>query len=169
MAADKNVSLGLDYPITKMNFLVTVDGITGVAAFTEVTGIDASVDVIEFRQGNAHSLAPVKLPGLVHHSNVTFKMGFTNSNPLMGWIEDCVSEQRPALTRHNISIELIDSNTDTAKTPISASTGGKIWTLKEAWVTKYTAPDLDAKGNDVAIISMEVAYETLEFPVSSGS
>ena len=58
---DKNSA----YPLTKMNFLVTVDGVAGTAAFSEVTGIESTVDVIEFRQGNAGSLAPVKLPGLV--------------------------------------------------------------------------------------------------------
>ena len=72
--ADKNSS-GLYYPLTKMNFLVSVDQVTGVAAFTEVTGIDASVDVIEFRQGNSNSLAPVKIQGLVKHGNITLKMG----------------------------------------------------------------------------------------------
>ena len=56
---------GLFYPLTKMNFLVHVDQVEGTAAFSEVTGIEATVDVIEFRQGNANSLAPVKIPGLV--------------------------------------------------------------------------------------------------------
>lgn len=76
MATYEN-SKGLAYPLTKMNFLVTVDGVSGTAAFSEVTGVEASVDVIEFRQGNANSLAPVKIPGLVKHGNVTLKMGYT--------------------------------------------------------------------------------------------
>jgi phage tail-like protein len=67
---------GSAYPLTKMNFLVTVDQVSGVAAFSEVTGIEATVDVIEFRQGNSGSLAPVKIPGLVKHGNVTLKMGY---------------------------------------------------------------------------------------------
>ena len=46
---------GSAYPLTKMNFFVQVDGIDGTAAFSEVTGIESSVDVIEFRQGNAGS------------------------------------------------------------------------------------------------------------------
>ena len=53
------------YPLTKMNFLVTVDSVNGKAAFSEVTGIEGTVDVIEFRQGNSNSLAPQKIPGLV--------------------------------------------------------------------------------------------------------
>ena len=39
-------SSGLYYPLTKMNFLVSVDEVSGVAAFSEVTGIDATVDVV---------------------------------------------------------------------------------------------------------------------------
>ena len=36
---------GSAYPLTKMNFLVTVDSIAGTAAFSEVTGIEATVDM----------------------------------------------------------------------------------------------------------------------------
>ena len=43
----------------------------------EETGLEATVDVIEFRQGNSSSLAPVKIQGLVKHGNVTLKMGYT--------------------------------------------------------------------------------------------
>ena len=32
---------GLSYPLTKMNFLVTVDGVSGTAAFSEVSGVEA--------------------------------------------------------------------------------------------------------------------------------
>ena len=36
------VNSGLDIPLTKMNFIVTAD--TAIAAFTEVSGVEASVD-----------------------------------------------------------------------------------------------------------------------------
>ena len=58
-------------------------------AFAEVTGIEATVDVIEFRQGNSHSLAPVKIQGLVKHGNVTLKMGYTRNNDFKTWIQNC--------------------------------------------------------------------------------
>ncbi len=32
---------GLAYPLTKMNFLVTVEGVNGTAAFNEVSGVEA--------------------------------------------------------------------------------------------------------------------------------
>lgn len=155
---------GLAYPLTKMNFLVTVDGIAGTAAFSEVSGVEASVDVIEFRQGNANSLAPVKIPGLVKHGNVTLKMGYTLDSAFKTWIQECVSETRGEMPRNNVQIELIDINTGAPQTVSTQVTGTRVWILTNAWVTKYNAPDLDAKTSDVAIESVELAYEELIIP-----
>lgn len=155
---------GSAYPLTKMNFLVTVDTIAGTAAFSEVTGIEASVDVIEFRQGNSGSLAPVKLPGLVKHGNVTLKMGYILNSPFKTWVMGCVSEMREQPPRQNVTIELIDINAGAPKSTVESSVGPTQWILTNAWVTKYNAPDLDAKNSDVAIESVEIAYEELVIP-----
>ena len=86
MASPYENSKGLSYPLTKMNFLVKVANVEGTAAFSQVTGIDATVDVIEFRQGNANSLAPVKIPGLVKHGNITLRFGYTLDSAFKTWI-----------------------------------------------------------------------------------
>lgn len=159
-------SSGMYYPLTKMNFVVSVDGISGSAAFSEVTGVDASVDVIEFRQGNAGSLAPVKIPGLVKHGNITLRMGYTRSQDFKTWIQACVSERRNENIRHNVVIELIDIVT-TDQSPQSVTEGVDstlTWILKDAWVCKYTGPDLNASASEVAIESVEIAYEELVIP-----
>ena len=154
----------LSYPLTKMNFLVKVSNVEGTAAFSEVTGVESSVDVIEFRQGNANSLAPVKIPGLVKHGNVTLKMGYTLDSAFKTWIQECVSETRGEMPRNNVQIELIDINTGAPQTVSTQVTGTRVWILTNAWVTKYNAPDLDAKTSDVAIESVELAYEELIIP-----
>ena len=155
---------GLAYPLTKMNFLVTVDGVSGTAAFTEVSGIEASVDVIEFRQGNAHSLAPVKIPGLVKHGNVTLKFGYTLDSAFKTWIQECVSEVRGEMPRSRIQIEMIDINGGAPQSLVESVSGTRVWVLTNAWVTKYTAPDLNASASEVAIESVEIAYEELIIP-----
>lgn len=155
---------GLSYPLTKMNFLVSAEGVSGVAAFTEVTGFEASVDVIEFRQGNAHSLAPVKLPGLVKHGNVTLKMGYTTDSGFKEWIMACVSEARKEMQRKDVSIELIDINGGAPESKVESITGKTVWILKNAWVTKYNGPDLNSTASEVAIESVELAYEELGIP-----
>ena len=155
---------GSSYPLTKMNFLVTVSGVAGTAAFSEVSGVEASVDVIEFRQGNSGSLAPVKMPGLVKHGNVTLKMGYILDSAFKTWIQECVSEIRGQIPRNDVTIELIDINAGAPQSTVSTSVGSRQWTLTNAWVTKYSAPDLDAKTSDVAIESVEIAYEELVIP-----
>lgn len=155
---------GLAYPLTKMNFLVTVEGVSGTAAFSEVTGVEASVDVIEFRQGNAHSLAPVKIPGLVKHGNVTLKMGYTLDSAFKTWIQECVSEVRGEMPRQKVSIELIDINGGAPSSVVESIQGTRVWVLSNAWVTKYNAPDLNASTSEVAIESVELAYEELIIP-----
>ncbi len=157
--------LSMAYPLTKMNFLVTVNGVDGTAAFSEVSGVEATVDVIEFRQGNSASLAPVKIPGLVKHGNVTLKFGYTSNNAFKTWIQECVSETRGEMPRSEVQIEMIDINSGAPQAIVTQTTpGGKVWLLTNAWVTKYTAPDLNATTSEVAIESVELAYEELIIP-----
>lgn len=164
------------YPLTKMNFIVSVsDGLstsTARAAFSEVTGVEASVDVIEFRQGNSESLSPVKVPGLVKHGNVTLKFGYTLTNGFKDWVTKCVSSTRDGLYRADVTIELIDITTK--KSPVSLDStvqagATNAWVLKNAWVTKYTAPDLNAMQSEIAMESVEIAYETLVIPNGGGA
>ena len=157
-------SSGLYYPLTKMNFLVSIDEISGIAAFNEVTGIEATVEPIEFRQGNASSLAPVKIQGLVKHGNVTLKMGYTRNQDFKTWIQACVSERRGETPRYNVTIEMIDINAGSPQTIVEDVGGDLTWILKDAWVTKYTGPDLNSTASEVAIESVEIAYEELVIP-----
>ncbi|MBQ1548466.1 MAG: phage tail protein [Lachnospiraceae bacterium] len=159
-------SNGLSYPLTKMNFRVSVDGVDGAAAFNQVTGLDAQIDVIEFRQGNANSLSPVKIPGLVKHGNVTLRFGYTLNNAFKTWIQECVSERRGPIPRNNVLIELIDINGGAPQTTSDAvsTADARVWQLTNAWVAHYTGPELDAANSDVALESVEIAFEEMVIP-----
>ncbi|MDR2156400.1 MAG: phage tail protein [Clostridiales Family XIII bacterium] len=151
------------YPYTKMNFAVSISSQAGEAAFSEISGLDATVDVIEFRQGNAASLAPSKIPGLVKHGNLTMKFGITSSTNFRNWIFSCINHQRAGSIRTDIVIELIDIRTQMITTLRDAATSGNMaWVLKNAWVTKYTGTDLNALQSEVAIETIEVAYEYMD-------
>ena len=169
----QNVNKGLEYPVTKMNFLVKVADIdNGTAAFSQVTGIDATVEVIEFRQGNANSLSTIKIPGLVKHGNVTLRMGYTHDSGFKKWIMDCVSEMRSKTPRHDVTIELLDirpgAPSGSLPVPDAVAEENAIkWVLSAAWVCKYNGPELDAKQSDVAMESVELAYEELTIPNSA--
>lgn len=164
---------GSFYPLTKMNFIVSVSdssGNTAQAAFSEITGVEASVDVIEFRQGNSESLSPVKVPGLVKHGNVTMKFGYTLGNSFKEWVNKCISSNREGMPRANVTIELVDITTQPSPNKVETDVkGSNIWVLNNAWVTKYSAPDLNAMQSEIAIESVEIAYETLTTPAVSAA
>ena len=157
-------SLQQEYPWTKMHFLITVPGLSGAtAAFSEATGMEATIDVIEFRQGNSASFSPVKVPGLVKHGNVTLKYGYTESNDFRNWASQCVSDTRGiAMSRQDVYIELLDAGNGLTAAPASNTSNQYI--LKDAWVCKYTAPDLNALQSEIAIETLEIAFERLEIP-----
>jgi len=159
--------MDINYPLTNMNFLVKVSDIEAVAAFTEVTGVEATVEEVEFRYGNYNSLAPMKIPGLVKHGNVTLKMGYTTDNGLTDWISNCVGEIRNEFKRHDVTIELINISAGSPAQDKASIGGNPAWVLKNAWVTKYTATDLNASGKEVAIESVTLAYEELQMPKTS--
>jgi phage tail-like protein len=145
-----------------MNFFVSIGTAASGAAFTEITGLDANVDVVEFRQGNSSSLAPVKIPGLVKHGNITMKYGVTTASDFRQWIAACINSQREAIPRADIQIELIDTIVKAPNAMVEQLAAATMaWTLTGAWVTKYSGVDLNAMQSEVAIETVEIAYEEL--------
>ncbi|MEG0876935.1 MAG: phage tail protein, partial [Oscillospiraceae bacterium] len=107
---------------------------------------------------------PVKIQGLVKHGNITLKMGYTRSQAFKEWVIACVSEHRGETPRRNVTIEMIDIGPGVPPSIVESVSGTIIWVLKDAWVTKYTGPDLNASTSEVAIESIEIAYEELTIP-----
>lgn len=165
-------SMTNDYPWTKMNFLVTVSGKTdATAAFSEASGMEATIDVIEFRQGNSGSFSPVKVPGLVKHGNVTLKYGYTATSGFREWARECMSDTRGVkMPRHDVMIELLNT-TEGMKNGNMTTAGASAnqYLLKDAWICKYTAPEMNALQSEIAIETVEIAFERLELPGTSGS
>ena len=130
-------------------FSVEIEGIIG-ARFQEVGGIDATTDVIEYREGGDFP-GTRKLPGLTKHSNLTLKRGYTEDARLWEWFSD-VMNGRHARIRKSVSVVQLDmAGQETMR-----------WNLFGAYPVKYTAPTFNAKGNELSIESIEIAYERIE-------
>ena len=73
------------YPYKKFNYRLEIDAVD-VAAFSEVSGFDASVDVIEYREGTEAINSPRKMPGLTKYGNVTLKWGMSENMSFYEWV-----------------------------------------------------------------------------------
>ncbi|MFP5284183.1 MAG: phage tail protein [Thermoanaerobaculia bacterium] len=134
-------------PFRSFNFAVEIDGIAR-AGFRECSGLDASSDPIDHREGTEGPTAR-KLPGLVKYSNITLKWGMTDDHELWDWRKKAMTGK---VERKNGSIVLLD---DTGAEKMR-------WNFREGWPTKWTGPSFNATGNEVAIETLEIAHEGLE-------
>ena len=133
-------------PYKNFNFRVEISGVA-IAGFAECSGLRIEVDVIEYREGGDPS--PVrKLPGLSKVGDITLKRGITASRELYDWIN---AIGNGAADRRSGSFILQDDDRrDVVR-----------WNFTEAFPRKLEGPNLDAKGNDVAIESLTLCCETL--------
>lgn len=134
-------------PFRSFSFAVELDGIAR-AGFRECSGLDASQDPIEYREGTEGPTAR-KLPGLVKYSNITLKWGMTDDHEIWDWRKKAMTGK---IERKNGSIVLLDD----------AGAEKMRWNFREAWPIKWTGPSFNATGNEVAIETLEIAHEGLE-------
>jgi phage tail-like protein len=143
-----------DHPYGNFNFLVDLgDGETTgpQAGFSEIVLPEAEIDVIEYRNGNEKESGVIKLPGRQRYDNVILKRGITGSLNLYQWWNQVRNGDVSA--RRTVTIQL--QNEERGAVVMT-------WKLLRAWPAKYTGPHLLGKGNDVAIETLELAFERLE-------
>jgi phage tail-like protein len=134
-------------PYRNFSFLVEIGGITQ-AGFSDCSGFGASTDPVEYREGGETKTVR-KLPGLTKYTNITLKWGLTDSRELYNWYRDVVNGK---IERKSGSIILLDLEGNEKVR----------WNFFEAWPTKWDGPDFTAKGNDIAIETLELAHEKVE-------
>jgi len=137
-----------DDPYKAFNFLVEIDGV-GQAAFSEVGGLESETAVIEYRVGGEKVNWVRKLPGLTKFGNIVLRRGVTQNADLWNWRMSIVEG---VIDRRNGSIVLLDDK----RTEVVR------WQFRNGWICKWEGPTLNAKANEVAIETIEIAHEGLE-------
>lgn len=135
-------------PYKNFRFRVEIDGIVQ-SGFSEVIMPESTSDLIEYREGNQPTHVN-KLPGLTKYGKLVLKGGITASMDLSNW-RKLVEQGKIKNARRNMAVILIDEEGNDAAR----------WEFGGAWPIKYDAPDLTAKGNDVAIEILEIVFETM--------
>lgn len=137
-------------PFMQFNFRVSFGGVE--AGFQEVSGIGTEVTVAEYRNGNELENNVRKLTGLNKATDITLKRGVTGAKELYKWMDEVRSGTGEPLKL--VTIELLSASREKVMA----------WNLSNARIIKLTFGPLNAKGTDVAMEEMVIAYErvTLE-------
>ena len=143
-----------DRPYVQFNFLVDLgNGNTEgpEAGFQEVSGIGMEVTVAEYRNGNERENAVRKITGLNKTTDVTLKRGVIGSLNLYQWLDEIRNGSQNALRTVTIQLQNEDH-----------SSVVQTWKLMRARIIKHTSGPMNAKGTDVAMEELVLAYERLE-------
>lgn len=139
-----------DNPYANFNFVADIGAPSGTAIrFAAVELPAAELDVIEYREGADRTSAVRKLPGRVRYGNVVLRRGIDGNLDVWEWFK---AVRDGDLQRRNVVITLHDERHEVVLT----------WRLRDAWPVKYEASDLNAKGNEVVIETLELAVESIE-------
>jgi len=143
-------------PYAQFNFLVDLGGGTdGVdAGFQEVSNLGMEVTVAEYRNGNEKENSVRKITGLNKATDVTFKRGVIGSDSLYAWLNDIRNGSENSLRTVRVHLMAEDHSG-----PIQS------WNLLRARIIKYVSGPFNAKGTDVAMEELTVAYERMEMEV----
>ncbi|MFD9100218.1 phage tail protein [Streptomyces virginiae] len=146
--------LRADRPYVQFNFQVDLgDGITDspLAGFQEMSNVGMEVTVAEYRNGNDPENSVRKITGLNKTTDVTMKRGVIGALNLYAWLDDIRNGNQNA--RRTVRIHLLSENREQVVLT---------WTLKQARIIKHVSGPFNAKGTDVAMEELTLAYERLE-------
>ncbi|MFZ4411278.1 MAG: phage tail protein [Paracraurococcus sp.] len=135
------------WPLPKWSF--SVQGIPGDPVFEEVAGLEFEAPVVEYRTGSSAVFAPIRMPGLAKVGNVTLRKGiFVADTELWTWFRAIAMN---SIARSTITVRLLDQ----------AGAVRGTWTLHNAFPMKLTGTEKQSDGNEVAVESIEIVYETM--------
>lgn len=138
----------VNYPMTTYHFIVDWGG--NQIPFTEVSGLNMEIEVIEYREGSSVNNHYAKMPGLRKYSNLVLKRGLVKGDhAFYHWMQ---SIHANAVERRDLVISLLNENHE----PVMQ------WKVRRAWPCKIWGPSLKAGANEVAIETIELAHEGLE-------
>lgn len=117
--------------------------------FTEVSGLNITIDVISHREGSNLSESSLKIPGMILYSNIILKRPIRKSdNEFFEWI---ITKKLGTVERRDLTIKLLNEE----HSPVV------VWKVKNSFPVKYSGPVLEANTNEIAMEVLELAHEGL--------
>lgn len=145
-----------EFPIMSYYYLVEIDGTP--IRFQEVSGLEVEIEYAEYRSGDSEGMRVVRVPGIQKFSGtLTCKKGiFEDDEEIMELITNMLDEKENyGDAKFDILIELLNAEGETIMA----------WTVDGCAPKKFSAPAFNATKNEIAVETMEFAYDS--FNVSS--
>jgi phage tail-like protein len=146
----------------------SVAGALLTGTFSEVSGLNAEMETEEYREGGLNT-GPHKFVKWGKYPNLVFKRGVTFNTDIWDWYYQALYSLGP-LPRKNGIVVLTDRGgglASLAGSPTGLGLPGidrtpiAVWFFNNGLPEKLQGPSLNAKGNDIAIETLEIAHQGL--------
>ena len=134
-------------PYVAFNYLIEIGGIR-VGGFNEVSGLDAEIEPVDYRNGDEDFVAR-KLPGLKKFPNIVLKRGIIGDLDAFQWFQ---LGALGTVDRREGAVIMRDEERNEVMR----------WKFVRGWACKYTGPSLKADSSAVAIESIEICHEGMQ-------
>lgn len=132
-------------PYRGFNFILEIDNVPK-GAFSEVGGLTADGDSVDYREGTDIQPNVRKLTGLRKYVNITLKRGYSQDKSLWQWYQNVLNGIDD---RRNVTVVLLNERREAVLR----------WHAENAWINKIEGPALKASSNDIAMESLELVHE----------
>jgi phage tail-like protein len=133
---------------SQFNFVIELG--TVQAGFQEVSGLGPEVSAGGSGAGSTAGRTRARLPSTPKASEVALRRGVVNAQAFEQWVRDVQSGRPDART---ITLRLRHED---------RSAAAVTWTIVGARIVKHTSGPLNAKGTDLAMEELVLAYDRLE-------
>ena len=138
-------------PFPAFSFEIRMSG-QAVGGFSECSGLQLETEFQDYPEGGQNSFIH-KFPTRTKQSNITLKRGIVDRS-MWDWYWDLTQGMAE---RRDISIIVYDP----------AHEKKIVWSLNQALPCKWVGPDLNASQNNVALETLELCYQRIEYKKSS--
>lgn len=153
------------YPPAVFHFKVEFTGVGGMSndteqRFQEVSGLSFEIETEEIRVGGENR-SVFKLPKRIKYPNLVLKRGLLQKSAFLMWldealggwfVESSLNHQGKTFVPADLMITLMDEKSE----PVAK------WNVRQAYPLKWSISDFKANSNDIAVESIELAYQYFE-------
>ncbi len=134
-------------PALTLTYRCTIDGIIPLGTWTKIEGLGFSYAVEDYREGGVNAYTR-KIIGPLKYENVRLSRPVDQDSMLVAlWLTANLIKIVPQM----MSITALDSKGNDVTQ----------WNLSSVVPVKWTGPTLDVNGNQVAMETLELAYEEM--------
>ncbi|MDB2463157.1 phage tail protein, partial [Algibacter sp.] len=114
--------------------------------FSEISGLQAEHQILEYRTGADKVFSTIKIPGLRKFSNIILKRGaLKNDNTSFTWFNNIGL----TVERRDVTITLLNHQHEPTI----------VWRVKNAWPVRIDFSELNALKSEILIETLELAHD----------